>query len=142
MGTISGTKSIVGDRFDFHLSASREGGDLHGGAGRAIPGERPPIDFVHGGKVREVRHEDGRFDDIVQGQSLVLEDDFEVFQCPLCLRANITVKQLPGFGNYGDLPGAKQKVAHAHAVTVWTACGSGPGWFDDALGHKSREFKL
>jgi hypothetical protein len=27
-------------------------------------------------------------------------------------------------------------------VTVWTAGGSGLGWFDDALGHKSCEFKL
>ena len=39
----------------------------------------------------------------------------------------------PDSGIYRNLPGAKKQVAHAHAVVVRAARGSGAGGFDDCF---------
>ena len=67
---------------------------------------------------------------------------FEFCQHPFRLRLDVAGNHLTGLWDNGNLARAKEQVAHAHAVTVRTAGGSGAARFDDALGHKASEFKL
>lgn len=123
------------DDFDFHAGATRQGGDLYGGSRGEIDGEIFGVNLIHPGEVGEVGQEDGAFDDVVEGELLVVEDGFDIFENAFGLGLDVAGNKIAGGGIEGDLAGAEEQVAHANGVAVRTDGRSGFGGFYDLLWH-------
>ena len=112
------TCSGVGDDFDFHGRAFGQGGDLHGGTGGEIRREIFGVNFVHGGEIAEVGHEDGAFDDVGEREALVVEDGFDVLQRAFGLGFDVAGGEVAGGRVERYLAGAKQQAADALKYTA------------------------
>ena len=111
------------DDFDFHVRAFGQRGDLDGGTRRKIIREISRVNFVHAGEIREVRHKHRALHYIGEGEFLVLEDRFDVFQNAFGLGLDVAGNQVAILRIDRDLAGAEQQVANAHGVIVRTDSG-------------------
>ena len=59
-----GLRLKMRDHFDLHVRAFRQRGDLDGGTSREIVGEIFRVNFVHAGKIAEIRQEYRAFHDV------------------------------------------------------------------------------
>ena len=105
--------------FNLHARAFGQSGDLNGGTRGEILREILRIDFVHPGEVREVSEEHGGLYHVGEGEFLVVEDGFHVFQHALGLGFDVASDEIAIGGVDGDLTGAEQQVADAHGMVVW-----------------------
>ncbi len=122
------------DDLDFHVRAFWQRGHLDGGAGRKISREKFRVNLVHRGEIGEAREEHRAFDDVGEGQVLVVQDGLEVEQHALGLGLDVARDEVAGGGVQRNLAGAKKQIADTHGVVVRADGRGGFRGFDDEFG--------
>lgn len=95
------------NHFDLHIRALGQAGHLHRGTRRKILREIFSVHFIHGSEVCKISHKDRALDDVVESKALIVEDGFDILQCALGLRFDVTGNQIAVLWIHGNLPGAK-----------------------------------
>ena len=82
------------DHFDFYVSPFGQRGYLYGRPRGKIRGKILRVDFVHSGKVSEVRQKNRALYDVCKSEFLIIEDCFYILQNALRLGFDITLNQV------------------------------------------------
>ena len=125
--------SIVRDDFDFTVRAPRQGGDLNRRARRKIGREIFCMDFIHRCEISKVDHEDRALDDVGEGQFLVVQNHFDVFQHTFGLGFDVARHEVACSGVKWNLPGAEKQIACADRMVIGSDGGRRPGGFNDGF---------
>jgi len=91
----------MGNDFNFHVHAFWKRGDLNGRTRRKIAGEMFRVNFVHAAKSARLVIKHRAFDNIGEGQFLVVENGLDILEHAFGLRLDVSGDRIPVAGSMG-----------------------------------------
>jgi len=114
----TGALLCLGDEFDFDEGALGEVLDGKCTTGGVGSGEILGINLVHGAKVGDVAKENSGLNDVVEVQSLALQDGTCVLEALVSLFLYATLGECSGLGDDGELARNEDEIAGADCLAV------------------------